>query len=125
MRRAESCCAKAETLAASSVSCASSFINRKALSINSFCASTSFTNTAACLLTSAMALCVWWSSATLGDGTKMLGLPNRQSSEMLLAPARETTKSAMAYTKSMRATKSVTIKPLPAYGSAALRHSSM
>ena len=57
-------------------------------------ASASLTMRAASLLTRAMAFFVWWSSATLGEGTRITGLPMRQNSEMLLAPARLTTRSA-------------------------------
>ena len=48
----------------------------------------------ASLLTSAMAFFVWWSSATLGLGTRMTGFPMRQNSLMELAPARLMTRSA-------------------------------
>lgn len=37
---------------------------------------------------------VWWSSATLGEGTRMTGLPSRQNSEIEPAPARLITTSA-------------------------------
>ena len=43
-------------------------------------ASASLTSRAALRFTSAIAFFVWWSSATLGDGTSITGLPIRQNS---------------------------------------------
>ena len=64
--------------------------------INFSGASWSFTIIAAYLLTSAMALCVWWSSVTFGEGTKITALCAAQSSETELAPERDITRSAAA-----------------------------
>ena len=52
--------------------------------------------TAAPLRSSARAFFVWWSSATLGEGTKTTGFATRQSSETVPAPLRDTTRSAAA-----------------------------
>ena len=41
-------------------------------------------------------MCVWWSSATLGEGTKMAALCIAHSSDTVLAPLRVTTASAAA-----------------------------
>ena len=64
-----------------------------ALSINRLLASASFTYNAAFLLTNAKAFLVWWSSATLGEGTRITGFCSKQNSEMEPAPARLMTKS--------------------------------
>src|SRR6266571_3812956 len=45
----------------------------------------------------AAALCVWWSAAAVGRGTRMLGFPQAHSSATVIAPARATTRSAARY----------------------------
>ncbi len=56
--------------------------------------SASRTMMAASFSTRAMALRVWWSSATLGEGTRTAGLAAMHNSLMVPAPAREMTMSA-------------------------------
>src|SRR5690606_31631972 len=57
----------------------------------------SATRTAARLATSACAFFVWWSSATLGEGTSTTGFPTAHNSDIVPAPALEITRSAAAY----------------------------
>ena len=108
MRRAESGWARVRICALSALRRAGSCRSARAVGMSCCCASASLTSTAASFLTNAMALCVWWSSATLGEGTRMAGLPSRHNSLMLLAPAREMTKSANAYRSGMLLRKGVT-----------------
>ena len=54
-----------------------------------------------------MALWVWWSSATFGEGTNIAAFPAAQISEMEEAPERLISTSAIAYARSMREMKSL------------------
>ena len=51
---------------------------------------------AAFFSTRAIAFFLWWSSDTFGEGTNMHAFFSRLNSEIELAPARDTTKSAIA-----------------------------
>ena len=64
-------------------------------------------------------------STVIGEGTKIDAFPSKHNSEIELAPAREITKSAIAYAKSIRLTKSVTYRLSDLNGSADLRAASI
>ena len=97
MRSAELSNAIRSTLALSEWSLSSSLTVASMTSTNFSGASASVTMMAASRLARARAFFVWWSSATFGEGTKMEGLPSNCNSLMLLAPAREITRSAARY----------------------------
>ena len=67
--------------------------------------SVSLSKSAAFWSAMAWAFLVWWSSATLGEGTKITGLPTTASSLTELAPAREIITSAMEKAALMSSTK--------------------
>lgn len=96
IRSAESGMASASILRLNSDKRAGSFNSPTASSMTRATASESGISSAAPLSANARAFLVWWSSATLGDGTKRVGLATRQSSDTVQAPLRETTRSAAA-----------------------------
>src|SRR2546428_513541 len=98
MSRAASGCPRARARAASDASRCSSLTSSRTSWANPWAASCSSGNsTAAPAAASARALNVWCPAAAVGSGTSTLGFPQAQSSAIVIAPARHTTRSAARY----------------------------